>query len=199
MELRRIRFARLLNLLLPGVGLVLIGALWRGVLIGLTIAALANATLAFALLIPDEIPTAGFVALLVATGTAYAAAQVWVVRVAGVVQRSETQTFRAEVLARVAEHLGAGDGRAALAALAPLCSSADSDLLIAVRYAQALQAAGDQPVSPNAPAADEHADILATASGSRAALVEAWVRVRRLDPHRIYGREVRAALGEHRG
>ncbi|MBK8915709.1 MAG: hypothetical protein IPM64_14135 [Phycisphaerales bacterium] len=196
MEPQRIRTARLLNLFLPGVGLVWIGALWRGVLIGLSFAALANASLALSLLIPDEIPTAGFVILLVATGATYLAAQLWVVRVAGAVRRGELLASRTEVLARVAELLNTGDGRAALAALEPLSASAEDDLLIAVRYAQAVQAAGHQPESADPRTPNDEAESAASAASTRAAVIAAWIRVRRLDPHRIYGREVRAALAE---
>lgn len=178
------QFSRVLNLLLPGGGLILVGAVWRGVLIGALFILLLNAVIAFGLLIPDEIPGWLYLVLLAALAAAYTGAQLWLVRIQ--LRRGEHTgaAQRRQVLRAAAEALERSDAAAALAALRQSEPAVEHDLLLALRWAQAVQMEAnlDQPA-----AADQEP------SGG-AGVRHAWLRVQRLDEHGIYRAEVHAAL-----
>ncbi|MFQ5806174.1 MAG: hypothetical protein ACE5I3_06980 [Phycisphaerae bacterium] len=158
---------RLINLLVPGGGLILIGSETMGVLVALLFTAAATFAIAAVLLFPDDVlPTWRGLGIGVAIGT-YLGAQI---RYAQTVRSQREQA--AEERRRVAlEHarraLLAGRVDDAWQALQPLVERAESDLVLAYRLAQVLTARGD-------------------VAGARAA----WRRVRRLDRHRLYRQEV---------
>ncbi len=169
------RRAAWLNWLLPGGGLILLGAPWSGWLLGLLFAASADFALSTVLLFPDDYsPGQRLLAILVAAGV-YVAAQ-W--RLAHALRDAHQQADaaqRRQVLAEVQELLARGANREAVAALRPLATQAASDLHVAYRLAQALTAAGDP------------------AAGA------AWRRVAELDPHGIYKQQMREPGGGRGG
>lgn len=163
--------ARVLNLVLPGGGLVLVHRPWTGVSIGLLFTVLANLAVWATLLVPDDFaPWLRGVLIGVAGGT-YVGAQI---RLGATLrsERSEAQTrLRQQALQNVRYYLDRGEADAALAALDPVAELVADDLLLAYRLAQVLTCAGQ----------------------SQSALA-AWDRVRELDRHRIYRDELETAL-----
>ena len=161
--------SRLVNLVIPGGGLILIGREILGVLIAVLFTVAACYALAATLLFPDDTSAAWRgLGIGVAIGT-YLGAQI---RYAQTVRYQADQAFGD--LRRAALRAARGalrDGRAedAWNALQPLLPQAEADLLVAYRVAQVLTARGNGLVALNA-----------------------WRRVRRLDRHRIYREEVRA-------
>jgi tetratricopeptide (TPR) repeat protein len=169
------RRATWLNLLLPGGGLILVGAVPSGLLVGLVFAACANFALAAALLFPDDFPPAAQLAGIVLAAAAYLYAQARLAQAVRDLRRQAAAALRRRVLAETQELLARGDHARALAALSAIADQAGADFLVAYRLAQAL-----------------------TAAGNTAAARRAWLRVRELDPHGIYKPQVAAHLG-HRG
>ena len=157
------RRAAVLNLLLPGGGLVLVGATASGLLIGLLFTVCANFALAAVLLVPDDLPPLWQNLGIGLAAGSYVGAQVRLRQTVRALRSAWAAAERRRVLADVQLHLHAGDAAAALAALAPLREHAAHDLLVAVRLAQALTAAGR---------VDEAG--------------QAWAQVRRLDHHGLY-------------
>jgi hypothetical protein len=159
--------ARLINLVIPGGGLILIGSEAIGVLIATLFTASADLAIAASLLFPDDFAsTWRGLAIGVAIGT-YIGAQV---------RYAQTVRCRGQRLAESRRHAALRDARVALAAgrvsdawcaLQPLADEAERDVALAYRWAQVL-----------------------TAKGSGAAAQAAWRRVRRLDRHRIYYQEI---------
>lgn len=163
--------AATLNLLVPGGGLVLLGALWTGVAAAVLFTLLLNFTIAAVLLIPDNVPPVARGWAIGLTGGVYLGSQI---RLASHVreQRQRRATLlRHEALLAARQHLLAGDAEAAWVALQPIADRFDRDLLVAYRVAQVQ--------TQRAPA-----DVAA----------EAWERVARLDRHRLYRGEIRAFL-----
>ena len=171
MESRTLDRAFLVNLLLPGGGLVLVHRGWTGFIVGITFAAAANYTLAAFLLFPDDFAGWAKVLALLLTLSSYLGAQ-WIFRQT---RRLHTNNqyleLRRRVFREVQALVNARDYQAAQQALDQLNEHARDDLVIAVRRAQILTAAQDIPVA-----------------------LEAWRRVAQLDIHRVYGRNVRANL-----
>ena len=164
---RTASIGRLVNLVVPGGGLILVGSELLGVIVGLLFAATAGFALAATLLIPADVPaTWRGLGIGVAIGT-YLGAQI---RFAQTLRERGAQASaerRRAALRAARSALLEGRVEAAWDSLAPLRDEFESDLVLAYRAAQVLTARGD---------------------GS-AALV-AWRRVRRLDRHRVYRREV---------
>lgn len=160
--------SRLINLVIPGGGLILIGSELLGVLIAALFTLSASYALAATLLFPDDTSaTWRGLGLGVALGS-YLGAQL---RYAQSVRHQADQADADLRHAALRAARGAlADGRADLAweAVQPVLPQAEGDLLVAYRVAQVL-----------------------TARGAGHAALSAWRRVRRLDRHRIYREEVR--------
>lgn len=163
--------ARIWNLLLPGVGLVLAGSVAMGWFVGLVFTALLNAVIAAALLFPDDVPSNVRGLLTGAVLGTYLAAQLRLAQALRTRRRNMAAERRRQAQSLAAEQLAAGDARLAVATLAALREEFPDDLLIAYRLAQAYSALGD----PEAAAA-------------------AWLALRRLDRHRIYRDEIERNL-----
>lgn len=180
--------SRVLNLLLPGGGMIAVGAVWRGLLVGAAFTVLLNVAIIFGLIIPDATPPQShfYVMCVAATAVVYIGAQVWLNRVLHQRDRMHAHAARHELLREIAALLAAGDAGGAIERLRPHEALCESDLLFAYRLAQAMHAA----------ARGQPAESSATAHG---AVRVAWLRVRRLDAHRLYRAEVDAALAEISG
>lgn len=157
------RWAAALNLLLPGGGLIAVGATAPGMLVGLLFAVCANFAVAAVLLFPDDVPRIWQNLGIGLAAGSYIGAQIRLVQTLRAQRVTAAAALRRRILTDVQLHLDAGDAAAALAALQPLEQHAAHDLLVAVRFAQALTAAGR---------VDDAG--------------EAWARVRRLDHHGLY-------------
>lgn len=156
----------LVNLLIPGSGLILVGDVLAGLVFCLLLIIVANLCLAGWLLIPDEVPPPWRItALIVAAGT-YTLAQLRCVhRLRWERQRREALRRR-EVLAAVQRLLAEDQAARAWELLQPLAGLAERDLLVAWRVAQVLTAKRDVE-----------------------AALAAWGRLRRLDRHHLYRME----------
>lgn len=163
--------ARWLNLLVPGAGLILTGNVAGGLAIGLSFAVAATLAVIASLIIPADFSPRGRILIIVVAAVAYIAAQFLLERSIRSNAHRDAEARRKQHLGQAAARFQAGDIDGAWAALQPLASRLDHDLLIAVRWAQVLERLGD--------------------AGE---IASAWERVRALDRHRIYGREVQDAL-----
>lgn len=160
-------FARWINLLVPGGGLIAIRDVWTGVVVALLFTLSANAAIAARLLIPDEFsPWLAGLCIGVAGGT-YIGAQFRLAHTVREQRREAALRQRRAALAAVCDRLERGDGEAALEALEPLRSAAEQDLLVAYRLAQVL-----------------------TMKRDVSAALEAWQQVRVLDRHHVYRRQI---------
>jgi len=155
------------NLVLPGAGLILLGSLASGLLGGLLFAACANFVIAAVFLFPDEFSATHQALGIGLAGGAYLGTQLRLAQAVRDHRKVAAEARRRQCLRRTEDLLVHGDTAAALEAIMPISDLADSDLLVAYRLAQALTAAGDA-----------------------AAAHEAWQRVRRLDQHAIYKRQI---------
>lgn len=166
---RSTTLAVIVNLLIPGAGIILLGWIWVGLIVGLVFVLCANYALWATLLIPDEFSAWMRGLGIGLAGGTYFGAQL---RLAWTVRRQQQQRYaalRRAALAAVQTCLRRGDYTAAVAAIRPIRQQADRDLLIAYRWAQ-----------------------VATGMRDVEAAWAAWRRVRALDPHRIYRDEIRA-------
>lgn len=159
----------LVNVLVPGGGVILIGGVVPGLLVGALFAVQANLLLAGLFIVPDELPQPGFGVVAVLAVLTYATAQAWYARELRR-GRALLHDLRRRCVAEAQRRLAAGDADGAHAALARVASAAEYDLLVAVRVAQVL-----------------------TARGEVEAARAAWARVRRLDRHRIYREQIARA------
>jgi hypothetical protein len=166
---RTIAGSRLINLVVPGGGLILIGHELLGVLIAILFTITTGYALAATLLFPDDTSAIWRgLGIGVAIGT-YLGAQI---RYAQTVRYQADQAFgdlRRDALGDARCALREGRTEDAWNALQPVVPLAETDLLVAYRVAQVL-----------------------TARGDGLAALHAWRRVRRLDRHRIYRDEVHA-------
>ncbi len=163
--------ASLLNLILPGGGLIAIGALLPGVLVGLAFAASANFALIAILLFPADF-TRAYQALGIGLAVGcYLGAQIRLLTTIRARRRAAAARHRRQQLWHARELLERGEHGAALQVLSSLADTYADDLLVAYRLAQALSLAG-----------------------SVHAARSAWERVRRLDRHGIYREQTRARL-----
>lgn len=163
------RRARVLNLIAPGVGLILVGSTGLGVAIALGFAVLANLAIVADFVAPDDFGTTARAWLNGLALGVYFGSQV---RLAGEIRRrreAQQDTERKRILRQANELLLSGDAEAAWDVLLPIAEQAEHDLVVAVRVAQVLLAKQD----PGAAAA--------------------WALVRRLDRHQIYRAQVREA------
>lgn len=165
-----LRAATWLNLLLPGGGLILGGALWSGIVAGVLFAGLANLAIAMVLLLPDDFSRTAQVLTIVLAAGSYVWAQVRMAQTVRGHQARSAAALRRHALAEASDLLARGDYTRALEMVAPLAEQNPDDLFIAYRVAQVLTALG------------------------HAAARDAWARVRALDPHGIYRPQVRAHL-----
>lgn len=165
------RWARMCNLIVPGGGLIVVGATWTGLTTGVLFALGANFAVAATLLIPDETPTWLRAAAVAFTVGVYAFAQwrlphVW---------RRQNRAARAErrraVLHRVHVLIEQARFDAARDELAAVADLAEHDLLIAFRIAE-----------------------VETALHAGGTACDAWRRVESLDAHEIYRAQREAAL-----
>lgn len=164
--------AGVLNLLVPGLGIICVGRTWPGVILGLIFAAFANLALWAVLLMPDDLPAWGPPLAVGLAAGAYVGCQIDFVRSSRDRRRREQDAIRHSALAAVSEALARGDFVAGLDALGSISHLAAQDLLVAYRQAQVLTGLGD-----------EHAAYVA------------WRQVRTLDRHNIYRDEWRTAVG----
>jgi len=138
-------FAAVLNLVLPGGGLIALDSIGSGLLVGLLFAACANFALVSVLLFPDDFsPTAQALGIGLAAGS-YVGAQV---RLAQALRRARTRVFEAwrrRVLWTTRLLLERGEHRAARDAILPLSQAAPEDLLVQYRLLQALIGVGELP------------------------------------------------------
>ena len=165
-----VSISRLVNLLIPGGGLILIGAEAIGVAVALLFAVAANAVLGSSLLFPDALtPAWRGLAIGVTLGT-YLGAQIRFAQTVRQQQLRSADQQRRMALRDARQALLDDRVQDARNALQPVVDRADDDLPLAYRLAQVLTACGEQ--------------VAARA---------AWRRVRRLDHHKIYRSEVEAA------
>ena len=164
---RSASLARIVNLVIPGGGLILIGLEWLGVLVALLFAISANYAILATFILPDEVSRIWRgLGLGVAVGT-YLGAQIRFAQTLRDSRRQEHDAVRRRALAGARIALGEGRVEDAWQVLLPIHHLADRDLLVAYRIAQVLTARGDEPAS-----------------------AAAWSRVKCLDRHRIYYREL---------
>ncbi len=164
-------WASALNLLLPGGGLILIGAPWSGLLIGLAFAACANFALAAVLLFPDNFsPTHQALGTGLAAG-AYLGAQVRLAQTRRQMRAAAAAAWRRRMLWRTRELVERGEHAEALQTITPLAERWPDDLHVAYRVAQVL-----------------------TEVGSADAAQDAWRRVRALDRHGLYRAQIGAGF-----
>ncbi len=160
-------WARAINLLVPGSGMILAGSVVTGLLAGLLFAACANFAVLAVLLFPDDFSgTMQALAIGLAAG-AYLGAQVRLAAHIKALRLAAAASFRRRILWQSQELLARGEAAGAVDALRPLAAEASRDLLVAYRLAQALTAAGDVPAA-------------------RAA----WQQVRELDEHGLYKQQI---------
>jgi hypothetical protein len=159
---------RLINLVVPGGGLILIGNVGSGVLIAVLFTLSASFAMTAAWLFPDDVSRVWRgLSIGIALGT-YLGAQL---RYAQTVRLQADQAFwdlRREKMRTVRLALSEGRIEDAWLGLRPLMNDAETDLPLAFLVAQVL-----------------------TLKGDGAAALNAWRHVRRLDRHRVYSRETR--------
>ena len=164
-------WASALNLLLPGGGLILIGAPWSGLLIGLAFAACANFALAAVLLFPDNFsPTHQALGTGLAAGASLGA-QGRLAQTRRPMRAAAAAAWRRRMLWRTRELVERGEHAEALQTITPLAERWPDDLHVAYRVAQVL-----------------------TEVGSADAAQDAWRRVRALDRHGLYRAQIGAGF-----
>ncbi|MBU0641267.1 MAG: hypothetical protein KKB50_20605 [Planctomycetes bacterium] len=161
-------WARCVNLVMPGGGLILLGRVSSGVLIGLLFAVSANLAVWTTLLVPDNASLWVTGLCVGVSGGTYLGAQLRLTQTVRAQQRAAAAAARRQALRDVRAHIQAGDTERALLALEPIAAQAEYDLFVAYRLAQVLTMAGD-------------------ARGAHTV----WQWVRRLDTDRLYGDEAR--------
>jgi hypothetical protein len=160
--------ALVVNLVIPGGGLIAIGSEALGVLIATLFTLTANFAIVSSFLLPDEVsPTWRGLSIGLAIGT-YLGAQVRYAQTVRDQRKQAAAKLRRAILTDVRAALSAGCADDAWRAIQPLMEQAERDLVVAYRVAQVLTAREDV----------------------RGAL-RAWQRVRRLDRHRVYGQQIR--------
>ncbi|MBN2447985.1 MAG: hypothetical protein JXO22_14735 [Phycisphaerae bacterium] len=155
--------AKVLNLFVPGGGLILLGRAWSGVTVGLLFAACANLAVTSTLLFPDDFSALVQGLSIGVSGGAYFGAQIRLLYCLRELRHVDADHVRDTALRDVHALLAEGQPLDALAALEPIRHLAQNELLVAYRLAQAL-----------------------TAAGHGVEAIEAWEVVRRLDHHHLY-------------
>lgn len=161
----------LVNLLLPGLGLVLLDAIIFGTAVALSYIVVLNGTLAVLLLIPDDVPQAVELVLIGTVCAVHISGQFALRAVARSRGRDRIRERRVALVAHANQLLQDDRGPEALSALLPIAGDAESDLDVAYCLALAFTQTEDRP-----------------------AACEAWERVRRVDQDGIYAVECRVYL-----
>lgn len=160
---RRAAIGAWLNLVVPGVGFVLIDQMLSAIVIGLLATVAFNAAVVFGLIAPEAL-SGGLRGLILGTaGGVYIGVQIRFAHCVRVQRAAMAAARHRAALGAARAALEAGDAEAAWSALEPIADDAADDLLIAVRVAQVL-----------------------TAKGDWLSARQAWDRVARLDRHGIY-------------
>ncbi len=162
-------FAAWLNLVVPGGGLVLVGAYGTGIIAGLLFAAAANLTVTAVLLFPDDFSGRARVLLIVLLGVIYVGAQVRMVQAARRSGQTVAQRRRREILTAAQAALSAAAAGAEPAPapaesvdelardLQTLARQCPQDLLVWVRLTEVLSTQG---AAEAARVAGQHATAL---------------------------------------
>jgi hypothetical protein len=167
------RWGPLVNLVLPGGGLILSGAIASGLLVGLAFTACASFALLAVLLFPDDFSRTLQALGIGAAAGSYVGAQIRFVQTRREARVQAALARRRRALWEVRSLLESGAHGQALESVAALAREWPDDLLVAYRLAQVL-----------------------TEAGAPAAAQAAWGHVRALDRHGIYREQIRA--GEQR-
>lgn len=152
-----------LNLVLPGGGLILLGATGIGLLFGAAFILLLNLALLAVFITPDDFATAGCAAAVGAVVLSYAAAQFGMAAHLRRFREEQALAERRRVLREIERLAAAGDAAAALGLLETLAGADCADLALAYTRATLLAALG---------------------RGDEAR--SAWEHLRRIDRHGIY-------------
>jgi positive regulator of sigma E activity len=152
-----------LNLVLPGGGLVLLDATWTGLLFGAAFIFLLNLALLAVFVTPDDFAAAGRAAAIAAVVLGYAAAQIGMATHLRRFREDQALAERRRILREIERLAAVGDAAAALRLLESLAGADSADLALAHCRATLLAALGRR---------DE----------ARAA----WEHLRRVDRHGVY-------------
>ncbi len=161
--------AGVLNLVAPGAGLTLIGALGWGIGLAVLFGLAANAAIAATWLFPDEVPPVWAAAFFGLAAASYMTAQVRLGQILRERRAASARALRRDRLAAVQDHLSQGAAEQAWERLQPLRAQAPDDLLVALLTAETLTSRG---------------------AGEEAA--RAWDRLAALDRHHLYREQIRA-------
>lgn len=151
------------NILLPGGGLILCGALVEGLALGMSFSLLAAMSIVTTWVAPESYHPVARGLLWLCTGAVFLACQLRLPAAAGRLAGEQAAGDRRDSLIRAAQAMQAQRWNEACDELIRAQRRFPNDLLVAVRLAEALEAAG---------------------ASSEA--VQAWRRVRELDHHHIY-------------
>lgn len=143
MDANRIAIARLLNLVVPGAGLILVGRVLIGWALALAFAITANLAVFVLYIIPAEVNNGVRAAFIGSAAVLYIAAQGLFATAARYGFQAAVDTRLRSALVAANRFIADGDLRAALRALQDLPPPLESDLLVVLRVAQVLTALGD--------------------------------------------------------
>lgn len=132
-----------MNLLTPGAGLLLIGAWGHGLLFGAVFWVFSLLSVLWIAVIPYEPPPWAVYIVVVLTIAVYVAAQFKLAQTVREQAAAAHAAMRRAALITARRAMASGDPQTALRALEPLQCHLATDLLVAVRAAEALAAAGD--------------------------------------------------------
>ncbi len=161
------------NLLVPGAGLVLAGRPWAGLIAGTLFSTILAAALTAVWVVPGEVPATWKGLLIGFAGGTYVGAQIRQVRALRERARQALERGRKACLRDAIAAMHAQEPERAVALLEPAVTARPGDLLLLVRLAQALDAAGQQTEAS-----------------------AMWEQVRALDRHRVFRSDVRRARGD---
>ncbi|MDX2200639.1 MAG: tetratricopeptide repeat protein [Phycisphaerae bacterium] len=164
--------AKLINLIAPGVGLVLVDRLFDGLLTAGAFGLSAGALLVATLVAPMAYSGAFRAFLAVAMVATYGLAQIAMERAAAARGRSDAAAERRALLQRSARSARYGDYASAIAQISEALEQSPEDLALRADLA-----------------------ILHDRAGNLDAARAAWRRVRELDRHRVYKEQIEAAEG----
>src|SRR5262245_2262934 len=121
--------AQWINLLLPGGGLICVGDIAGGLALGLLFTVCASLAVTASLIVPDDFTLASRNLTIIAAALVYVLSQFVFAQSLRSATRRQAAEQRRACLAQVTEHLAGGQPSAAAAALAPLRSHIEGDLL----------------------------------------------------------------------
>lgn len=151
------------NILIPGGGLVLAGAVLEGLALGISFAVISGLAIVTSWIAPESYDSFTRVGLRICAASLFVTCQVRLVPALRCERQQAAHQRRRAMLRSAVRAADVENWPEACAALARAQQENPSDLLVAVRLAEALQAVGD-------PVAAAHA----------------WRRVRALDRHHLY-------------